>query len=217
MKITEDRLSQTTLSALISEENCPSCLQSVPLRAVECPSCNVVIESFKRVALERRMKATIPGLTHLTSQECEELDYAWRKVEGLYIDTEMHHQFLHLCYQFKSLSYAVKKYSERLERSHLDETADIMRRRALVLVHESIPLHMSAASAPTAEQKDVMSEVQRGFLRFFNYIMATSLLCGVFILLMSGLTQNKLFFFGLGLFLCLSSLVTLLFLKRELV
>jgi hypothetical protein len=212
MKITEDRLSQNVLGLLSEHENCPSCLEFIPPQAKECPSCNVVIEQFNRAALERRTKIMIPGLAHLSARQCEELDQAWRKVEALYIDTEIHHQFLHMCYRLKSVPFAVKKYTERLERNYLDETADMMRKSAVVLLQETL-----TTRAPAVLERPVVPEAHRGFLRLFNYVMGMSLVGGVVILLVSGLTQSKMFFFGLGLFLILSSVMTLLFLKRELV
>jgi hypothetical protein len=228
MKFTEDRLSQNVLASkshlqrdllndsvlesLISHENCPSCLEFLPVEAAECPSCNIVVAQFNRMALERRTKVTIAGLTHLTSVQCEDLDKAWRKVESVYHDSEIHHQFLHLCYQFKAVPYAVKKYSERLEKSYLDDTADMMRKSAVVLLQESLVVRPAAVL-----DRPAIPGVERSFLRLFNYVMGMSLIGGVVILLVSGLTQSKLFFFGLGMFLILSSIMTLLFVRRELV
>ena len=213
----EDKLSQNAfpLNENLTEEHCPSCLETLPARASECPSCHVVIAHFKRLSVEARMKTTVPALSHLTTNQCEELDLAWRKAEAFYIDSEIHHQFLHICYRHKALSFAVKKYTELLEKNYMDEIADVMRRRAVVLAQSTFPEKPSAADTKASEIQWASSE--QYFMRYFNYAMGLCLVSGIFILMVSGLTQSKMFFFGLGFFLCVSSVMALLFTKRELV
>lgn len=218
MKIMEDKLTQSGLplpNALDNtEEHCPSCLEVLPARAVECSFCHIVISHFKRASLEARLKTTVPGLSHLSAIACEELEQAWRKTEALYADSETHHHFLHICYRHKALSYAVKKYNELLEKNPMDDVAEVMRKRAVVLAQSTVPDKPSAAAVSASELE--FSGNQQHIMRYFNYVMTLSLVSGVVILMASGLTQNKMFFFGLGFFLCVSSVMALLFMKREL-
>jgi len=192
---------------LDEDVSCPSCLAILNGEPEECTSCGVVISHFKRVSLEKRLKLTVAGLYHLSSFDCEALETAWQKVEAAYYDTEVHNQFIHLCYRFKSLPYAVKKYAQRVAVDPLDDIADMMKKRVLILAQESLP------EAQTKELPPTM--ITRSLMRFFTAILSFSLIGGVFMLLISALTQHKLYFFGLGLFIVVSSLLSLLFMRRQ--
>lgn len=213
MKFTEDKqfqnLPQKQLGFQDGLAGCPSCLEPLVENRDDCPSCGVVVAQFKRVSLEKRLKLTVAGLYHLSSFDCEALEQAWLRVEAVYFDTESHNQFIHMCYKFKSLPYAAKKYMERLAVNPQDDIADIMRKRVLVLSQEFVPSMTSAKSLPTPV-------VTRSLMRMFNAILVFAMIAGVFIVLISALTTSKMYFFGLGLFIVVSSLMSLLFMKRQL-
>jgi hypothetical protein len=221
MKFTEDKTGQNNPSRNFSVRNlphkqlgfqdeadgCPACLEPLSADRDDCPSCGVVISQFKRVSLEKRLKLTVAGLYHLSSFDCEALEAAWHKVELLYYDTESHNQFIHMCYKYKSLPYAAKKYVERLALDPTDDIADLMRKRVLMLSQEFMP---TQASKTVPE-----SVVTKSLFKLFNTILIFAMIAGVFIVLVSALTASKMYFFGLGLFIILSSLMSLLFMKHQ--
>ena len=212
MKSTEDKLSQNfrPKQMTLGEDivSCPSCLEVLEEGRDDCFSCGIVISQFKRVALEKRLKLTVGGLYHLTSFDCEALEAAWAKVEAVYYDTESHNQFIHLCYRFKSLPFAAKRYSERLAANPQDDTADLMRKRVMVLSQESLP----EAATRTLPR----SPITASLMRFFSATLVMGIIGGVVVILASALTDSKMYFFGLGLFMFVSSLMSLLFMKRQL-
>jgi len=212
MKFTEDKLSQNVSQKQLSfqqdVEACPSCLEPLDPGQSDCSSCGVVISQFKRVSLEKRLKLTVAGLYHLSSYDCEMLEAAWHKVETLYYDSESHNQFIHLCYKYKSLPFAIKKYTDRLALTPHDDIADTMRKRVLVLSQEFMPQAVTK-TLPA-------SVVSKSIFRLFNSILVFAMVAGVFILLVSALTTSKMYFFGLGLFILLSSLMSLMFMKHQL-
>lgn len=213
MKFTEDKQSQNfrpkQMSFAMETVSCPSCLDVLldPKRD-DCPSCGIVISQFKRVSLEKRLKLTVGGLYHLSSFDCEALEAAWRRVEIAYYDSESHNQFIHMCYRLKSLPYAAKKYTERMEMIPDDETADVMRKRVLLLSQESLPGSVTKTLPATA--------VTASLMRIFNAILVMGMIGGLVVALGSALTENKMYFFGLGAFMMISSLMSLLFMKHQL-
>ncbi len=196
------------MSFLDDVECCPACL--VPLSGPydDCSSCGVVISQFKRVSLEKRLKLTVAGLYHLSSFDCETLEASWQRVEAVYYDSEAHNQFIHLCYKFKSLPYAAKKYSERLAKNPQDDIADTMKKRVLVLSQEFLPQSTTKTLPESA--------MTRSLMKVFNVILVGAMIAGVLMLFVSALTTSKMYFFGLGLFMIVSSLMSLLFMKHQL-
>jgi hypothetical protein len=221
MKFTEDETSQNSpnprnlgrnlphkqLGFQDEAAGCPACLEPLSGGRDDCPSCGIVISQFKRVSLEKRLKLTVAGLYHLSSFDCEALEAAWHKVELMYYDTESHNQFIHMCYKFKSLPYAAKKYVERLALDPNDDIADLMRKRILMLSQEFMPAQATKTLPPSVVTKSLM--------KLFNTILIFAMIAGVFIVLISALTASKMYFFGLGLFIILSSLMSLLFMKHQ--
>jgi hypothetical protein len=212
MKFTEDKLSQNLppkqLTFLDEMVSCPSCLEILEGDRETCKACGVVIAQFKRVALEKRLKHTVAGLYHLSSTDCETLEKAWQKVESVYHDTELHNQFIHLCYRYKSMPFAAKKYGNQLEINPQDDIAELMKRRVLLLCQDSIP-ELATKTLPP-------STITHSLMRIFSSILVFGMIGGVFLLLISALTQSKMYFFGLGLFIIISSLMSLLFMRRQL-
>lgn len=215
MNFMEDKLSQKNRSTLTETKQafdvdyCPSCLTPVSESAVECSSCNVIISQFKRVSFEKRLKMTIGGLYHLTSYDCEELEKAWTKVESAFYDTEIHHQFMHMCYKMRSLPFAVKKYSDRLETNPGDDVADVMRRRVMLLAQESLPAAEMKVLPPSLTTASLM--------RLFTAMLGMGTLSGVLLLFIAAFTSSKMYYFGLGMFLIVSTIMSLLMMRRQLI
>lgn len=189
------------------DEHCPSCLESLPLKVTECPACGIVLANFKRVSLEKKMKATVPGIHHLSSHVCEELNTAWKKLEAVYRDTELHHQFIHLCYKHRALPFAIKMYSDRLLEEPSDEVADLMRKRVLVLAQESLPTRVKNHK-PQYEDHSLM------IMRLFQLVFSVGCVIGLFFMMSSFFLGDTLYYFGLGVFILLSCLLSMFFIRK---
>jgi len=194
-------------------DHCPSCYQTLKPKAVECMSCGIVLENYRRSHIEKKLKHTIGGLYHLTSEECIQLEKTWAKIETVYYDQNLHNQFLHACLRLKSLPYAVKKYQGRLNRDSLDEIASIMKNRAMLLASESLP---TTAAKGETWAPPILAQA---LLRTLIVVLIVGTCAGSVLMLISALTVQKLFFFALGSFLtasCLLSAMSLLRIQRSL-
>lgn len=189
-------------------EHCPSCYETLKPQAIECDSCGVVLSHFQKVAIEKRLKLTIGGLSHLTSSECMELEKAWQKIEAVYYDSSLHDQFLHLCLRLKSLPYAVKKYQDRLGKDSLDEIAATMRTRASLLVSEALP------AGRVWQEREEMSLLMRAMLRTLTVVLILGVCAGSVLMLISALTAQKIFFLAMGVFITAGCLLCAGFLVR---
>lgn len=193
-------------SALIMDY-CPSCYETLREGATDCSNCGVVVEHFQRLATEKRLKLTIGGLYHLTSAECMELESAWAKIESVYYDSQLHNQFLLLCFRLKSLPYAVKKYNDRLLKDSLDDIAATMKNRAMMLASESLPGKAIASDW-------VPPILAQALLRTMIVILVMGVCAGSVMMLFSVLTAQKFFFLGMGFFTTVSCLLCYIFLQR---
>lgn len=197
---------EPSLSDLVLE-HCPACYQTLKPKALDCSACGIVLENYRRVSVERRLKHTIGGLYHLTIDECLQLEKAWTKIESLYYDQNLHNQFLHMCLRQKSLPFAVKKYKNRLDLNSYDEIAMIMKNRALVLASESLP-------AVTSGEAWVPPILALALFRTLIVFLIIGTCAGSVIMLISALTTQKLFFFMLGAFLTATCLLSAMSLRR---
>ncbi len=188
-------------------DHCPACYETLKPQASECFSCGVVLEHFQRVATEKRLKLTIGGLYHLSSQECLDLEAAWAKVESVYFDQQMHQRFLHLCLKLKSLPFAAKKYAERLALNTHDEIASHMKVQVMGLALESLP-HRSQNNVA----EDSVMPIY--LLRLLTVCLVIGVSLGAVMMLISVLTTHQFFYLGFGTFITVSSLLCYLFLQR---
>lgn len=188
-------------------EHCPSCYETLKAGATDCTSCGIVLSHFYRVATEKRLKLTIGGLYHLTSTECVEIETAWSKVENFYYDSNLHSQFLYLCFRLKSLPYAVKKYNDRLLKDSLDDIASTMKLRAMTLASESLP-------GKAIESDWMPTLLTRTLLRTMIVMLVIGVCGGSVLMLTSILTAQKYFFLAMGSFVTVACLLSLLILKR---
>jgi hypothetical protein len=211
MKIMPDNYKSELSIDDVILDHCPSCYQTLRAKAVECSSCGIVLENYRRASTERKLKHTIGGLYHLTAEECAQLEKAWLKIESVYYDQKLHDQFLHLCLRFKSLPFAVKKYQSRLDINSTDDIAVMMKNRALVLATESLPL-------VSANERWLPSLLALALFRTLIVFLVVGTCAGSVLMLISALTTERLFFFAMGAFLtasCLLSALSLLRLHRS--
>ena len=192
-------------------DHCPSCYETLQPKALDCASCGIILENYRRASTERKLKHTIGGLYHLTVEECVQLERAWTKIESIYYDQKLHDQFLHLCLRLKSLPFAVKKYKNRLDLNAYDDIATMMKNRALLLASESLP-------TTSAIEGWVPPVLAMALFRTLIVFLIVGSCAGSVLMLISALTTEKLFFFALGAFLtasCLLSAMSLLRLHRS--
>lgn len=177
MKIEKDGLSQQPQKILDSilngEENCPSCLEFLPEKATECPSCGILLSNFKRVSLEKRVKISTPTLGHLSSYQCVDLENRWAKVMASYSQREVHDQFLQFCYQLRALSYVVFKYSQLLKIDPSDDVAEYMLKRTRILAEQT----------HATDTDELLTDYlwSSGVLRLFGYTLYLTILVGLMI------------------------------------
>lgn len=188
-------------------DHCPSCYETLKAGATDCSSCGIVLSHFHKVSTEKRLKLTIGGLYHLTSNECVEIESAWSKVESFYYDSNLHSQFLYLCFRLKSLPYAVKKYNDRLLEDSLDDIASTMKMRAMTLASESLP-------AKSIDSGWGPSILMLALVRTMMVVLVMGVCAGSVLMLTSALTTEKFFFLAMGSFVTVSCLLSLLILKR---
>ncbi len=205
-----DKTFEPTIDDLVLD-HCPSCYQTLKPKALDCASCGIILENYRRASTERKLKHTIGGLYHLTVEECVQLERAWTKIESIYYDQKLHDQFLHLCLRLKSLPFAVKKYKNRLDLNAYDDIATMMKNRALLLASESLP-------TTSAIEGWVPPVLAMALFRTLIVFLIVGSCAGSVLMLISALTTEKLFFFALGAFLtasCLLSAMSLLRLHRS--
>lgn len=193
-------------------DHCPSCYQTLKPKALDCASCGIILQNYRRASTERKLKHTIGGLYHLTAEECVQLERAWGKIESVYYDQNLHNQFLHMCLRLKSLPFAVKRYKSRLDMDSYDDIATMMKNRAILLASESLPSTRSAEAW-------VPPVLALALFRTLIVFLIVGTCAGSILMLISALATEKLFFFALGAFLttsCLLSAMTLLRLHRSL-
>jgi hypothetical protein len=205
-----ENASENSIDDLVLD-HCPSCYQTLKPKALDCASCGIILENYRRASTERKLKHTIGGLYHLTGEECVQLERAWTKIESIYHDQKLHNQFLHLCLRLKSLPFAAKKYKSRLDLNPYDDIAAMMKNRALLLASESLP-----TSSPAEDW--VPPVLAMALFRTLILFLIVGSCAGSVLMLISALTTEKLFFFALGAFLtasCLLSAMSLLRIQRS--
>lgn len=172
---------------------CDNCGKEIPASSEKCSLCGIEFERWVRF----KLKGKVGGLEHLSDSDWSEVDRAWKKVAAFYNDKELHHSFLHLCYNKKALNYAVFRYGEILKLNSSDDIAQLMKRQAMSLSQDQ---GLQIKSKPTKDKLTV------SFPRWPKYVSLLGLFSGAMLTVMGSLHLPLAEFVGAGIAICVFSL-----------